>query len=62
MTAADLEQDRASTDVQTVEQITRALIDAGPDESAVVAEICRIAEGLGLQTVVTDASPGRPNV
>ncbi|MBM7415321.1 MULTISPECIES: M20 family metallopeptidase [Nocardiaceae] len=62
MTAADLEQDRASTDVQTVEQITRALIDAGPDESAVVAEICRIAESLGLQTVVTDASPGRPNV
>ncbi|WP_027505688.1 M20 family metallopeptidase [Rhodococcus sp. UNC23MFCrub1.1] len=62
MTAADLQQDRASTDVATVERITRALIDAGPDESAVVAEICRIAESLGLQTVVTDASPGRPNV
>ncbi len=62
MTAADLQQDRASTDVATVERITRALIDAGPDESAVVAEICRIAESLGLQTVVTDASPGRPTV
>jgi acetylornithine deacetylase len=62
VTAADLQQDRASTDVATVERITRALIDAGPDESAAVAEICRIAESLGLQTVVTDASPGRPNV
>lgn len=50
-----------AVDRAEVERYTVALIDAGPDEAAVVRELCSIAKQLGLRSSVVDAAPGRPN-
>ncbi|MGB6182326.1 MAG: M20 family metallopeptidase [Rhodococcus sp. (in: high G+C Gram-positive bacteria)] len=62
MTATTDAQTTLSIDPVEVERFTVALVDAGPDEADVVAEICRIAADLGLETRVVEVAPGRPNV